>query len=88
MAAQTQPNQIHSNATFAAGVLTFTTDIFMNPAVAASLNDGSNTATVACDGTTVSGKLKITVVITPNSAIASANTPILQGIHNVNSPSA
>ncbi len=86
MADQTQPNQVHCKASFAAGVLTFTTDIYCNPAVATSVADSASAVSTVT--APASGQLHIVTVVTPNSAIVSANTPVLQDFKNTSSPSA
>ncbi len=82
-----QPNQVQGTVVFADGVMTFTTDIFINHGVASSCKDGSSTNTVAVTESH-NGQLHVVVVCTPNSAIAAADNTLIQGFTNTASPSA
>lgn len=82
MSKQDQPNQADVSFVFADGVLTATYNIYCNATVATSLADeASATSTVTSPGT---GVLKVVTVITPNTAVTSADNTVGGEIANVN----
>jgi hypothetical protein len=86
MAKLNPPNQVQGTVAFAAGVMTLTTDIFLNHGVAASLKDGSSTNAVVVTEPN-SGQLHVVVTCTPNSAIVAADNTIVLNFTNTATPS-
>lgn len=72
------------------GVLTFTADLFLNPAQAASMDDAvsSSTVTVTKDvNVAVSGKVTIVVVVTPDAPITGMPDYSSSVVRDSNNPS-
>ena len=86
-ASDTQPGQAQCGAVFANGVLTLTAEVFTNPGVATSLDDANNTVVTTVAGA-ASGRVTITVEITPDSAIAAADNTVVGTVTNLNALSA
>ena len=83
MSLQDQPYQATVGLVFANGVLTITGTAYINQTVAASLADElSAVTTVTNPGT--AGTLLWSTVITPNSAIVSADNTVALEIGNPN----